>query len=383
MSDRLQGLVDFVRSLYGQQGFIPLHAPVFSGNERAYLMECMDSTFVSSVGPFVDRFEVMMAEITGAKHAIAAMNGTAALHMSLIVSGVKPGDEVITQPLSFVATPNAISYQFAHPVFLDVDRNTLGLSADALRDFLQSRCEKVAGGCRNKATGRRIAAVVPMHTFGHPVTIPELVSLCADWQIPLIEDAAESLGSSYQGRHTGTFGLCGAFSFNGNKTVTCGGGGCIVTNDSALAKHVKHLTTTAKVPHRWEFSHDEIGYNYRLPNINAALACAQLERLTSFVEDKRMTANSYASYCGNHNITFIKEPFQAHSNYWLNAVLLENRKERDDFLSLSNDQAVMTRPVWKLLHGLPAFAHCECGPLDNSLWLEERLVNIPSSVRLK
>lgn len=381
MSERIDSFVEFIRGLYGGSDSIPLHAPCFVGNEKRYLNECVDSTFVSSVGPFVDRFERMMESLTGAKHAVATTNGTSALHMALILAGVRPGDEVITQALSFVATTNAIAYQHAFPVFVDVDRRTCGMSPAALDAFLQERCEVVDGHCRNRRSGRRIAAVVPMHAFGHPVDIDAIVAICEHWRIPVVEDAAESLGSYAGGRHTGTFGMLGAFSFNGNKTVTCGGGGCIVTNDSVLAKRAKHLTTTAKVPHRWEFQHDEIGYNYRLPNINAALACAQLEMLEAFVENKRATAASYRDYCAGAGMRFLDEPADCRSNFWLCAILAEDRAERDLLLERSNAKGVMTRPAWKLLSSLPAFSSCESDSLGNSRWLEERLVNVPSSVR--
>lgn len=374
-------LVNFIRSLYGQEGFIPLHAPYFQGNEKKYLLECIDSTFVSSVGPFVDRFEAMMRDITGSRYAIAVTNGTAALHMSLILAGVKDGDEVITQPLTFVATCNAISYQRAHPVFVDVDKSTLGLSPEAIRIFLEENCEKRSDCCFNKVTGRRIAAVVPMHTFGFPARIVELVQLCTDWHIPLIEDAAESLGSYVGEKHTGTFGLLGIFSFNGNKTVTCGGGGCIVTDNEELGKLAKYLTTTAKVPHQWEFFHDQIGYNYRLPNINAALACAQLEQIPTFLKNKRETASAYQKFCLENEIPFISEPLGTRANYWLNAIKLESREERNNFLSYSNSQKVMTRPMWVMMNRLPPFAQAQCGCLSNAEQLESVVVNLPSSVR--
>ncbi len=383
MSDRIDSFVEFIRGLYGGSESIPLHAPCFVGNEKRYLIECVDSTFVSSVGPFVDRFERMMEEITGAKHAVAATNGTSALHMALILAGVRPGDEVITQALSFVATANAIAYQQAHPVFVDVDLRTGGMSSSALEAFLQERCEIADGHCQNKRTGRRIAAVVPMHVFGHPVDIEAIVSVCEHWRIPVVEDAAESLGSHARGRHTGTFGMLGAFSFNGNKTVTCGGGGCIVTNDPALAKRAKHLTTTAKVPHRWEFQHDEVGYNYRLPNINAALACAQLEMLEAFVANKRTTASMYRDYCSRAGVRFLDEPADCRSNFWLCAILAADRDERNQFLERGNAKGVMMRPAWKLLNSLPAFSGCETDALENSRWLEDRLVNVPSSVRVE
>ncbi|MBM3117400.1 LegC family aminotransferase [Jeongeupia naejangsanensis] len=382
VSPRLEALVDFARELYGSADFIPLHAPRFAGNEKQYLLDCIDSTFVSSVGAYVDCFEAMMREITGAQYAVATMNGTAALHMALILAGVTDGDEVITQPLTFVATCNAISYQRAHPVFVDVDRLTLGLSPAALSDFLSEHAERRDAGCYNRTSGRRIAACVPMHTFGLPCDVDALNTICAEWGIALIEDAAESLGSYVGERHTGAIGRLGAFSFNGNKTVTCGGGGCIVTNDERLGKLGKHLTTTAKQAHPWAFSHDQVGYNYRLPNLNAALACAQLEQLPDILANKRETAARYATFCAANDVKFVAEPSGTRSNYWLNAVLLEDEAERDAFLAYSNGLGVMTRPVWQLMQTMPAFALAQCGPLPNAEWLAERLVNLPSSVRL-
>lgn len=378
---KYRALVDFIRELYGAEGFVPLHAPRFAGNEKKYLADCIDTTFVSSVGAYVDRFEAMMREMTGARVAIATMNGTAALHMALVLAGVKQDDEVITQPLSFVATCNAIAYQAAHPVFVDVDRDTLGLSPAALGAFLAENGEQRAEGCFNRRTGRRIAAVVPMHSFGLPGRIEALREVCARWDIPLVEDAAESLGASAGNRQTGTFGKLGAFSFNGNKIVTSGGGGCIVTDDEALGKLGKHLTTTAKVPHRWDFYHDQVGYNYRLPNLNAALACAQLEQMPVMMENKRVTAARYAQFCAANDIAHVGELAGTRANYWLNCIVMESREERDAFLAYSNDRGVMTRPVWKLMPDLPPFGKALCGPIENSRWLEDRIVNIPSSVR--
>lgn len=376
----LRDLLAFVRELYGA-GTIPLHAPVFAGNEKRYLAECIDTTFVSSVGPFVDRFEGMVCEITGARHAVATVNGTAALHMALILASVQEGDEVITQPLSFVATCNALAYQGAQPVFVDVDPDTLGLSPAALQQFLESQCERVGDACRNRTTGRRVAGVVPMHTFGLPGRVQELADLCARWNLALIEDAAESLGSSVGGRHTGTFGRVGTFSFNGNKTVTSGGGGCVVMDDAVLARRAKHLTTTAKVPHRWNFFHDEVGYNYRLPNLNAALACAQLEQLEGFLRNKRETAQAYAAQCARLGIPLLQERPGTRSNYWLNAVLVEDAAERDLFLAAANDGGIMARPVWQLMPDLPAFASSHSGPLPHARAAADRIVNLPSSVR--
>jgi aminotransferase in exopolysaccharide biosynthesis len=381
LAPKYEALLDFVRELYGSEGFIPLHAPHFGGNEKRYLLDCIDSTFVSSVGAYVDRFEAMMRELTGARYAIATMNGTAALHMSLILAGVSDGDEVITQPLSFVATCNAISYQRAHPVFVDVDLDTMSLSPAALANFLEEHAERRDGAAYNRGTGRRIGAVVPMHTFGLPGRIVEIAAICEAWNIPLVEDAAESIGSAVGSQHTGTFGKVGAFSFNGNKPVTCGGGGCIVTNDERLGTLGKHLTTTAKLPHPFEYVHDQIGYNYRLPNLNAALACAQLEQLPAIQENKRLTADKYSAFCAAHGIEFARELPGTTSNYWLNAVITESGEQRNSLLETSNARGIMTRPVWRLMHQLPSFAGAQRGPLSNAETLEARVVNIPSSVR--
>jgi perosamine synthetase len=374
--------VEFIRSQFPGQDFIPLHEPRFVGNERKYVMDAIDSTFVSSVGEYVNRFEEMMQDITGARFAIATVNGTAALHMALLLAGVKRDEEVLSQDLTFVATANAISYIGAKPVFLDVDRNTLGLSADKLEAFLREYGKKEVKNTINRKSGNRIAACVPMHSFGFPCEVDRIVSICREWNIPVVEDTAESLGSSYKGRHTGSFGLLSAFSFNGNKTITCGGGGAIVTGDERLAKLAKHLTTQAKVPHAWEFNHDHIGYNYRMPNLNAALACAQLEQLASFVENKRKLAGQYDEFFSKTGLLFRKEPEQSEANYWLNVLELKDKEERDEFLSYTNEQGVMTRPVWTLMHQLPMFAECLHDDLESCLYLADRLVNIPSSVKL-
>jgi aminotransferase in exopolysaccharide biosynthesis len=376
----LQSIVDVIRQRYGAEGFVPLHAPVFRGNEKRYLADCIDSTFVSSVGAYVDRFEQMMRDYTGAAHAVAVVNGTAALHMCLILTGVEPGDEVITQPLTFVATCNAIAHQRAHPVFVDVESSALGMSPVALRRFLEAHAERRGDALVNRRTGRRIAAVMPMHVFGLPSHIEEIASICREWSLPLVEDAAEALGSRIGERHAGREGIVAAFSFNGNKTVTCGGGGCIITDDETIAKRAKYLTTTAKRPHRWEFFHDEVAYNYRLPNLNAALACAQLEQLDAFIDDKRETAAYYGEALRALNVPFITERPGTRSNYWLNAIVLDNRQQRDRFLELSNSQDVMTRPAWVLMHKLPPFAGAFHDPLPTAEFFEDRLVNLPSSV---
>ena len=377
--------IQFVRSQFQTSGFVPLHEPRFAGREKEYLLDCIDSTFVSSVGAYVDRFEAMLAKYTGAKYAVVTVNGTSALHVALKLAGVQSGDEVITQSLTFIATANAIVYCGAKPCFVDVDRDTLGMSPAALRHFLETQTEKAAGTGRrvNRATRRPVAACVPMHTFGHPCRIDEIVAICREYGIPVVEDAAESLGSFYKEQHTGTFGAMGVFSFNGNKTITCGGGGAIVTNDETLARRAKHITTTAKIPHRWEFVHDEVGYNYRMPNLNAALACAQLEQIDGFLKNKRALAEAYKEYFPTVGLSFVTEPKNARSNYWLNALILSDREERDSFLQATNDAGIMTRPVWRLMNELEMFKDCPGGPLDNATWLEQRIVNIPSSVRLK
>jgi len=358
-----------------------LHEPKFVGNEKKYLSDCIDSTFVSSVGKYVDRFEQMMADYTGAKYAVAVVNGTAALHLSLVLAGVKQNDIVVTQSLSFAATANAIEYTGSSPYFVDVDQHTLGMSTKALRTFFES-VEMRNGEAIYTPTNQRVGAVVPMHTFGIPLEIDALISICDAHNVQLVEDAAESIGSYYKDQHTGTFGTLGIFSFNGNKTITCGGGGIIVTNDAELAKKAKHLSTQAKIPHRWEYNHDHLGYNYRCPNINAALACAQLEKLDEFIENKRATASEYQAFFSNRDEQFISEPESCLSNYWLNAILLENPADRDTFLAETNDSGVMTRPIWSLLHRLPYMKDAKHGDLKTSIFIEQHLVNIPSSVRL-
>ncbi len=377
-----QEVIDFIREVYRSTAYIPLHEPKFVGNERDYVIDCIDSTFVSSVGKYVDRFEQLVADYTQANYAVATVNGTSALHIALIIAGSTQGDEVITQPLSFVATCNAISYCGAKPVFVDVDKDTLGMSPNSLYAFLSTHAVKKENTCINKITGRKISAVLPMHTFGHPCRIEQIAEICKEFDLPLIEDAAESLGSFYQGRHTGTFGKLAAFSFNGNKIITTGGGGMIVTNDENLARRAKHLTTTAKRPHRYEFIHDEVGYNYRLPNINAALGCAQIENLQRILDSKRSIASAYAEFFSNSGITFLKEPFQANSNYWLNALVFEDRHTRDSFLKALNDSGIMCRPIWRLMTELAMYTDCQATDLSNAKWLEERVVNIPSSARV-
>jgi len=375
-------VIDFIQETYKTKEFIPLHEPRFIGNEKKYLNECIDSTFVSSVGKFVDEFEEKIANYTGAKYAIATSNGTSALHISLLLADVDQNNEVITQPLTFVATCNAISYCGAQPIFLDVDKDTMGLSPSTLEYFLENNTTVKNQQCINNRTGKVIKACVPMHTFGHPCRIDEIKEICDKHHVFLIEDAAESVGSIYKGKHTGTFGQVGVMSFNGNKIITAGGGGCIVTNDKALAKKAKHLTTTAKVQHKWDFNHDMIGYNYRMPNLNAALLVAQLENLDNFISSKRKLANVYETFFNSNNYVFVKEPMDSKSNYWLNSILLKNKQQRDKFLDETNSSGIMTRPIWTLMNKLPMFGCAQCGDLKNSEWLEDRVVNIPSSAIL-
>lgn len=380
-------ITNFIKDLYGNQEFTPLAVPVFVGNEKKYLNECIDTTFVSSVGKFVDRFEEMVAEYTGVKRAVVCVNGTNALHIAMMLAGVERGDEVLTQALTFIATCNAISYIGAHPVFIDVDKKTMGLSPVALRNWLEANAEVKNGACYNKHTGHRVKACVPMHTFGHPCKIEDIAAVCHEYHLELVEDAAESIGSFYKGKHTGTFGKIGALSFNGNKTITTGGGGMLLFNDEELGKLAKHITTQAKVPHRWEFRHDHIGYNYRMPNINAALGCAQMEHLEEYVLNKRETAQRYKEFFQNEvevkdEVEFFTEPENCRSNYWLNVVILKDKEAQLKFLQETNDNGVMTRPIWELMNRLPMFEHCEHDSLENTIWFADRVVNIPSSVRM-
>jgi len=379
--EKFEQIVSFIKDIY-KKDFIALHEPVFIGNEKKYLNECIDSTFVSSVGKYVDKFEEMLANYVGSKYAVAVSNGTSALFVALKIVGVKEEDEVITQPLTFVATANAISYCNAKPIFVDVDLDTLGLSPKFLKEFLEKNCEIIDNKCINKTTGKTIKACVPMHTFGHPTKIDEIKEICDKWHIELVEDAAESLGSFYKNKHTGTFGKIGIFSFNGNKIITSGGGGVIVTDDEELAKKAKYITTTAKVPHPYEYIHDEVGYNFRMPNINAALLVAQMENLDNFLENKRELAKKYEEFFKNIGIEFVEEPVNAKSNYWLNAIKFENKNQRDEFLEYSNKNKVMTRPIWRLMNKLPMYENCQRDELKNAEYLEERIVNIPSGVVL-
>lgn len=375
-------IISFIQNTFETNKGIPLHAPVFKGNERDYVLQTIDSTFVSSVGAFVDKAELLMAEISQTNKAVAVVNGTSGLHMALKLVGVNTGDEVITQALTFVATANAIKYCAAEPVLIDVDLDTMGLSPTAVLRFLESYGDRRETGTYNKKTGKRIAAILPMHTFGFPVRLDELIKIAKDWNIPLVEDAAESLGSYYKNKHTGSFGSIGVFSFNGNKIVTSGGGGMIVTQDLKLGERAKHLTTTAKVPHNYEYVHDHVGYNYRMPNLNAALLCAQLEQLDLFLKDKRDLAETYASFFEKEGISFRREMEDTKANYWLMCLELENLEERNAFLEETNASGVMTRPIWQLMFRLPMFENCYRDDQTNAVFLEERIVNIPSNVRI-
>lgn len=377
-------ITEFIKALYPTENPIPLHAPRFSGNEKKYLIDCINTTYVSYVGQYVSRFEEEIRQFTGAKYSVAVSTGTAALHVSLLLAEVARETEVITQPLTFVATADAISYCGAHPVFVDVEKSTLGLDPDKLSDFLSENATmKSDNRCYNKKTGRMITACVPMHTLGHPARIDQIIEICSKYHIPVVEDAAEALGSFYKGQHAGTFGLLGILSFNGNKPVTTGGGGMIITNDEKLAAKAKHLTTTAKKPHPWEFVHDMVGYNYRMPNINAAVGCAQMECFPAVLENKRATAQKYKNFFDEIGVPFVVEPGNTRSNYWLNSIILKDRQERDQFLAYAADNGVQARPVWTLMSKLHMYSKCQNAPIDVALWLEDRLVNIPSSVQLR
>lgn len=383
-TDFVRQVIAAIHSVTGNKHAV-LHEPCFSGNEWLYLKECLDSTFVSSGGPFVDRFEADLAHFTGAKHAVAVVNGTAALHIALLMANVKPGDEVIAPALTFIATANAIAYCNAIPHFADSEESTLGLDPDALRQHLADNTEQHNGQCINCHTGRVIRAVVAMHTFGHPVRLEELMAVAKDFNLALIEDAAESLGSYYHGKHTGTFGLLGTLSFNGNKTITTGGGGAILTDDIELARRAKHLTTTAKLPHAWQYLHDEIGYNYRLPNLNAALGCAQLEQLPGFLSAKRNLTELYAAaFASIEGVSLKQEPANCISNYWLQTLILDASRasHHDALLQASNQDGLMTRPAWNLMHQLKPYLDCPRMPLPRSERLAACMINIPSSVTL-
>ncbi len=374
-------IIDFIKNQFPSKDFIPLHEPNFIGREKEYVLDTIESTFVSSVGAYVDKFETIMSELSKTQKAVAVVNGTSALQVALRLSGVTSGDEVLTQALTFIATINAIIYNGASPVFLDVDIDTMGLSPNSVQAFLEEYGELRDGACYNKKTNKRISACMPMHTFGFPVHLDDLIKICSKWNIPLVEDAAESIGSEYKGMPTGSFGKLGVFSFNGNKIVTSGGGGAIVTNDLKLGLKAKHLTTTAKVPHPFEYVHDEIGYNFRMPNLNAALACAQLEQLNTFINNKRNLAVEYSYYFESIGVNFRRELPNTKANYWLMCIELENKKDRDSFLKETNENKVMTRPIWQLIFRSPMYLNFQRDAQENAIYLEERIVNIPSSVR--
>ncbi len=401
-----EDVVEFIKNLYPNQKPVPLHAPVFLGNEKKYLNDCIDSTYVSYVGRYVTKFEEMTAKFTGAKFAVAVVNGTAALQVALQIAGVNYGDEVITQPLTFVATANAISHCGAKPVFIDVDLDTMGMSPEKLNDWLakNTKYDNAKNNTVNKLTSQSISAIVPMHTFGFPCKIDEIVEIGAKYNISVIEDSAESLGSYYspreiiiknknsfnktnislgKGKHTGTFGLAGILSYNGNKTISTGGGGMILTDNEEFAEKAKHITTTGKLPHKWDYVHDIVAFNYRLTNVNAALGVAQMEYIEKIIENKRETASSYKDFFINRDIKFFTEPAKSKANYWLNTIQLNDRNERDAFLGFTNSNGVVTRPVWRLMNKLKMYKNFQAGNLENAEWLEDRIVNIPSSYSMK
>lgn len=377
-------IIEFIKELYPGESPVPLHSPRFRGREKEYLADCIDSTFVSYVGAYVSRFEEAVCKFTGAAHAVATVNGTAALHLALMACDVGLGDDVITSPLTFVGTCNGIAHSGAQPCFVDIDPDSLTLSPKALKEFLHDNARRGQDGfCYNTRTGRRIAACMPVHIFGHVARMPEIMDLCEEWNILVIEDAAESLGSYLNGKHSGTFGRMGTLSFNGNKVVTTGGGGMIITNDIELAFLARHISTTAKKPHPWAFEHDMVGYNYRMPNVNAAIGYAQMECLEESLADKRLTAKLYQAFFAERDIPALKEQEGTRCNYWLNGFFTADRTERDAFLTLAKDRNVQARPVWTLMPHLPMYGHCTCGPYPNASWAEDRLINIPSSVRLR
>ncbi|OZI12705.1 aminotransferase DegT [Bacillaceae bacterium SAS-127] len=381
MIDQWQDVIATIKSWALQKDFLPLHEPTFIGNEKKYVLDCIESGWVSSVGKYVDEFEQKLAEFTGVKRAVAVVNGTSALHIALKLVGVQADDEVIIPSLTFIATANAVTYKNAIPHFVDVERQTLGIDPQKLRNYLADIAVIENGVCVNKETQRVIRAIVPMHTFGHPVGIDELKKVADEFHLALVEDAAESLGSYYKGIHTGNFGQIAAVSFNGNKTITTGGGGAILTNDDELADRAKHLTTTAKVSHRWEYTHDEIGYNYRMPNINAALGVAQLEQLPNYIEQKRQLAQKYkALFSSMKGITLFEEPDQVKSNYWLQTIILDaSIHDRDQVLELLNEHGIMSRPIWTPLHELTPFQSCPKGDLTVTEQLKKSVINVPSS----
>ena len=373
--------VEFIKKLYPNQNPVPLHAPVFWGNEKEYLQDCIDSTFVSYVGKYVKEFEERTAEFTAAKYAVAVVNGTAALQIALQIAGVQPGDEVITQAMTFVATANAISHCHAKPLFIDVDRNSLGLSLEKLEDFLKKGTIQKNSCCINKKTAAKITAIVPMHTFGFTCQIDNITQLAEKYNIKVIEDAAESLGSYYKNKHSGTFGLAGILSYNGNKTITTGGGGMILTNDSDFAKKARHITTTAKQAHKYEYIHDQVAYNYRMSNVSAAIGVAQMEKIDVYLKNKRETALLYKDYFEDKKMDFFTESKDSKVNYWLNTLILDNEEEKTAFLEYTNNKGIMTRPVWRLMNKLDMYKDFQCEDISNAEWLEARIVNLPSGVR--
>lgn len=374
-------ITDYIKSLYPEMDPVLLHCPQFLGNEKKYLNECIDTKFVSYVSHFVTDMEDHIKKLTGAKCAVAMVSGTEALHMAFVAAGVKPGEEVISQPLTFAATSAVIVNCGAIPVYVDVDRDTMGMSPKSLKEFLEKNTKQEGGKCINKNTGHVISACVPMHTFGHPCRIDEIRTICDEYNLMLIEDAAESVGSFYKGKHTGTFGKVSILSFNGNKTLTTGGGGMLLTDDEELAARAKYLSTTAKEPAKWGYYHKVAGWNLRMPGVNAAIGAAQLEYFDKIIENKRETAQMYKKFFAELGIPFVTETENSRANYWLNAIFLKDREEREEFLEYTNSNGVQTRPIWTLMYKMPPYAKCEHGDMTNSEWLEDHLVNIPSSVR--
>jgi len=376
-----ESLISFIRELYNTKDYIPLHRPYFKGNEKKYMEEALESSFVSSVGVLVEEFEARMSQFTDTDFAVATVNGTAALHVALKVAGVEKETEVITQSLTFVATCNAISYCGASPIFVDVDRSSAGLDPNSLNSFLETNCEiRDDGFCWNKTTNKRVLACLPMHTFGLPLDLDGIEKICNKFNLVLIEDAAESLGSYYKGKHTGSIGKLSTLSFNGNKIITTGGGGMILTKDQSLAEKAKHLSTTAKLPHKWDFFHDEVGFNYRLPNLNASLGLAQLESLPNYLDIKRKVASEYIAWGKQNNCNFLEESPDTRSNYWLNVLVSENKNQRDHLLNITNENGIMTRPAWIPMHNLEIYKNCQRSELNNTDWLFDRLVSLPSSI---
>ena len=378
----MKKLISFIKKMVDSKESIFLHEPIFEGNEKKYLCDAIDSTFVSSVGPYVNKFEKMISKVTGAKYSVATINGTSALHAALLVAGANNETEIITQPLTFVATANAISYTGSKPIFIDVDKDTMGMSPRKLRKFLENNSKIIKGKCINKKTEKQILACVPMHTFGFPCRIQEIKSICDEFNISLIEDSAEGLGSKIKNKSIGTFGLMGVFSFNGNKIITTGGGGVIITNNPIIYNKIKHITNTSKVLHKWEYVHDEIGFNYRMPNINAALGCAQLEKLDEKIQRKNKLSIIYKNYLKNSSIIFFEGIKNSKPNNWLMTIIFSSKEKKEKFLALSNESNVMTRPVWRLMNRLEMYNRCECDNINNSIWLSDRVVNIPSNLKI-